>query len=212
MSGKNDRRGARVRQELAFEAARILATEGQRNYKAAKQKAAARMGLPPRAALPSNREVEDALKSWQTLHGGDDHRDHLRALRETAVSAMGLFEAFAPRLVGPVLEGTADQHSRVSLHLFSDDPDAVPRFLMDRSIPFEQEVRRIRWHDGEFRNLELIVFEAGDHTLEAALLSANDARQAPPSPIDGRPQRRAALAEVRKLAMGGEEQGTRLRG
>ncbi len=199
MPGKNDKRGARLRQEVAFEAARILATEGQRNYLNAKQKAAQRMGLSPRASLPSNREVEDALKSWQSLYGGDDHDSNLRQLRESAVAAMGLFSEFSPRLVGPVLEGTADRYSRISLHLFSADPDAVPRFLMDRGIPFEQEVRRIRWHDGGHRNLDLIVFEAGDHTLEAALLTDTDARQPPPSPIDGRPQRRAAIAEVKDL-------------
>lgn len=204
MTGKHDKKSARLRQEVAFEAARILATEGQRNYLAAKQKAAQRIGVPPRGALPSNREVEEALKSWQTLYGGSEHDNILRHLRLTAVEAMGFFSDFNPRLVGPVLEGTADAYSRIALHLFSEDPDAVPRYLINKNIPFEQETRRIRWHDGEYRNLDIVVFEAGEHSLEAALLSAIDARQAPPSPIDGRPQRRAGIGEVRSLLESGQ--------
>lgn len=194
-----NRKTDRLRQHVAFEAARILATEGQRNYFHAKQKAAERIGLTSRRGLPSNSEIEDALKSWQTLHGGDSHAANLRLMREQALEAMRYFGDFSPRLVGPVLEGTADKHARICLHLFSDDPDEVPRFLMQHNHPFEQETRRIRWHNGDYRNVEIVAFEAGDQTVELLLLDTKDARQAPPSPIDGKPQRRAAMAEIRQL-------------
>lgn len=196
---KVSRKISRLRQQVAFEAARILATEGQRNYLHAKQKAAERVGLTSRQGLPSNSEIEAALKSWQNLHGGASHAAALRTKRQHALEAMRYFDAFSPRLVGPVLEGTADEHARVCLHLFSDDPDEVPRFLMENKHPFEQETRRIRWHNGDHRNVEIVAFEAGEQTVELLLLDTKDARQAPPSPVDGRPQRRAGMAEVKRL-------------
>lgn len=199
MPAKHSRRNNRVRQEVAAEAARIMATEGQRSFLAAKQKAARRMGLSPRISLPSNTEVEQALRQWQGLYGGDSHVSNLQELRQEALSAMQFLEPFRPRLVGPVLEGTADEHSRISLHVFVDDPDAVVRFLLDRSIPFEQETRRIRWHDGSHRDLEIVVLEAGGQAVELILMIGREALQAPPSPVDGRAQRRMGPAELEKL-------------
>lgn len=192
-------RNSRIRLEIAAEAARIMATEGQRSYLAAKQKAARRVGASSRTSLPSNSEVERALRDWQHLYGGQDHADTLLELREAAASAMRFLAPFRPRLVGPVLEGTADEHSRISLHVFADDPDAVVHFLLERHLPFTQETRRIRWHDGGARDLELIVIEGGGHCIELIQMIGRDARQAPPSPVDGRSQRRAALAEVETL-------------
>ncbi len=193
------RRNNRIRQEVAAEAARIMATEGQRSYFAAKQKAAGHLGLSSRMSLPSNAEVEQALREWQALYGGEEHASLLEELRRGALSAMRFLAPFRPRLVGPVLEGTADEFSRISLHVFADDPDAVVHFLLDRGLPFEQESRRIRWHDGSFRDLEVVVIEAGGQTVELILMIGREALQAPPSPIDGRAQKRMGTSELAKL-------------
>jgi hypothetical protein len=189
----------RQRLEIAAEAARIIAVEGQRSYLAAKHKAAERLGASTRGGLPSNSQIEQALKEWQFLYGGEAHRAHLRLLREAALEAMEFLAPFRPRLVGPVLEGTADEFSRICLHVYDEDPDSVVRFLMERGIPFDQERRRIRWHDGSWRELDVLVVEAGEHTVEMALMIGRDALQAPPSAIDGRPHRRAGPSEVRAL-------------
>jgi len=191
--------GQRLRQEVAAEAARIIATEGQRSYLAAKHKAAARLGASTRGGLPSNAEIERALKEWQSLYGGSEHAEHLRMMREAALEAMTFLKAFQPRLVGPVLEGTADEYSRVCLHLFADDPDAVVRFLMEHGIAFEQERRRIRWHGGEFREVDVLVVEAGEQTVEMTLMIGRDSVHPPPSPIDGQPLRRMGVADLRSL-------------
>ncbi len=194
--------GRSVRRMLAAEAARIMATEGQRNFRLAKQKAAQRIGVSSRQALPSNREVEEALRAYQDFFGGHQHTHHLSALRAAAVDAMRGLAGFQPRLVGPVLDGTADRYSRISLHVFSDTPEAISIYLLDRGIPFRQEQRRIRWHDRTFRNLPLLVLERDDATIELAVFGVLDLRQAPPCPVDGRPQRRAPLAEVEALLAG----------
>jgi hypothetical protein len=182
-----------------MEAARIMATEGQHNFMAAKRKAAERIGASSRQALPSNIEVEEALRAYQDLYGGDQRIQHLLHLRETAIFVMRELSGFCPRLVGPVLEGTADSHSRVSLHLFSDPPDAIAMHLIEKGVSYRQEQRRIRWHDGSHRLIQLLVTEVQGTAVELALLDGIDLRQAPPSPVDGRPQKRAGLVEVESL-------------
>ncbi|MFW5816233.1 MAG: hypothetical protein ACOCVP_05195 [Wenzhouxiangella sp.] len=189
----------RQRQEVAAEAARIIATEGQRSYLAAKHKAAERLGAASRGGLPTNAEIERALKEWQHLYGGPEHAERLRAMRLAALDAMEFLKPFQPRLVGPVLEGTADEYSRVCLHLFSEDPDAVVHFLMERGIAFEQERRRIRWHGGDYREVDVLVVEAGEHTVEMTLMIGRDAIHPPPSPIDGNALRRIGPADLRAL-------------
>ncbi len=193
------RRLKQVRHEIATEAARIIATEGQSNYHAAKKKAAERIGVSERLALPSNLEIQDALLLYQGLYGGSAHTENLDRLREVAVEAMQRLSRFSPRLVGPVLDGTAGTHSRVSLHVFSDEPEDLVLYFLESGVPFVQEQRRIRWYDGGHRTVQVMVTEIAGSTVELLVFAPVDQRQAPPSPIDGKPQRRAGLAEVECL-------------
>lgn len=201
MPNRNERpnQSQKLRQEVAAEAARILATEGQRNYRLAKEKAAHRLGLRGRSGLPSNAEIELELRRYQAIYGGPEQPRRLAELRRAAVAAMKFFMPFRPRLAGPVLEGTADRHSRISLHLFCEQPEEVVAFLHRHGISFLEERRRIRWHDGTSRDLELIVIEADGEVFELALMAGPGWRQAPPDPISGGSQRRAGLGEVERL-------------
>jgi len=196
------RKMRQARRDVAAEAARIMATESVHNFRAAKHKASARVGVSSRLALPSNREIEDALRAYQGFFGGAAHDSLLNTLREAAVRVMQALERFSPRLVGPVLHGTADRYSRISLHVFADPPEAIALELKERGLPFVQEERRIRWHDGTYRQIPLLVTEIDDMEVELALFHAVDLRQAPPSPVDGQPQQRAGLAEVECLLAG----------
>lgn len=193
------RRLQQTRMELAAEAARIIATEGQHNYHLAKKKAAMRIGVSERLALPSNLEVKDALRRYQGLYGGSAHQETVQRLRGTAARAMNQLADFQPRLVGAVLDGTADKHSRIALHVFADSVESVVLFFAERNIPFEQEQRQIRWFDGEYRTIPLVVSELDGDEVELSVFEPIHLRQAPPSPIDGKPQARASLNEVRQL-------------
>ena len=193
------RRLRQIRAQVAAEAARIIATEGQHNYHSAKKKAAERIGESERLALPSNIEVKEALRVYQNLYGGEQHQDNLDRLRAIAIEAMQLLDAFNPRLVGSVLDGTADEHSRISLHVFCDSPDSMVLHFLENSVPFHQEQRQIRWHDGNHRMVPLIVFDLDDTTVELSVFDLIILRQAPPSPIDGKPQQRATLTDVECL-------------
>ncbi len=196
------KKDSQIRRTIAAEAARIMSTQSLSNYRVAKQKAAERLGVNLRTSLPSNAEVENALRAYQKIYGGKHHFDHLQNKRKAALSVMRALESFHPRLVGPVLTGTADKHARVTLHVFNDPPDEVVMHLLDKGLIFRNQQRKIRWHDGTYRLVQLLVTNADDVEVELTLFNSMDLRQAPPSPIDGRPQKRAPISEVERLLAG----------
>jgi len=187
------------RRRLAHEAARLMAEGGIRDYHQAKRKAADRLGFHDDASLPRNREVEDALREYQRLFLGDSHVDNLRIRREAALRALEFFARFDPRLVGPVLDGTADARSPVMLQLYSDDADAVSRFIDEAGIPAQSRSRRLRLdrtREGEFPTW---TFSAEELAFDLTVLPTNALRQAPLSGVDDKPIKRASAAQLRQL-------------
>ena len=187
------------RQRLAHEAARLMAEGGIRDFQLAKRKAAQRLGIHDDASLPRNREIEDALRDYQRLFLGDRQQADLRHRREAALRALEFFTAFQPRLVGPVLDGTADAHSPVLLHLHSDDADAVPRWLDEQGIPAQARTRRLRLDREREAEVPAWLFGAEGLGFEVLVLPLDGLRQAPLSAIDEKPMRRASAAQLRTL-------------
>jgi hypothetical protein len=187
------------RRRLAHEAARLMVEGGIRDFHQAKLKAASRLGIHDDASLPRNREIEDALREYQRLFAGESHAAGLRARREAASRALAFFESFSPRLIGAVLDGTADANSPVHLHLHSDDPDAVARFLEDHRIPAESRSRRLRMDRERNADLPVWIFSAEDLTFDITVLPHDALRQAPLSNIDEKPMKRASATQLRQL-------------
>jgi hypothetical protein len=187
------------RYRLAHEAARLIAESGIRDFHQAKLKAAQRLGIHDDASLPRNREIEDALREYQRLFQGDQHTDALRRRREAALRALEFFAAFDARLVGPVLDGTADANSPVHLHLYTDDADAVPRFLDDNRIPIESRTRRIRLDRERTIDCTVWLFAAEELSFDLCVLPHAALRQAPLSNIDEKPMRRASASQLSVL-------------
>lgn len=186
------------RHRLAHEAARLMAEGGIRDYHQAKLKAAERLGIYDDASLPRNREIEDALREYQRLFQRDNLVG-LRQRREAALRAMEFFAAFEPRLVGPVLEGTADARSPVALHLYSDDADAASRFLDQHGIPAEARSRHLRLDRERSDDFPVWIFSAEELSFDLTVLPLDVLRQAPLSGVDERPMKRASAAQLRQL-------------
>jgi hypothetical protein len=186
------------RQRLAHEAARLMAEGGIRDFHQAKLKAASRLGIHDDASLPRNREIEDALRTYQRLFVGA-HAEGLRRRREAAQRAMEFLATFSPRLVGAVLDGTADGNSPVHLHVHSDDPDAVTRFLEDHHVPAEARTRRLRMDRERVADLPVWVFSAEDLSFDLTVLPHDALRQAPLSSVDEKPMRRASAVQLSLL-------------
>ena len=187
------------RRRLAHEAARLMAESGIRDYHLAKLKAAERLGIHDDASLPRNREIEDALREYQRLFQPEMRAGGLRQRREAALRAMEFFGAFDARLVGPVLDGTADRYSPVSLQLYTDDADAVARYLDQHLIPAESRSRRVRFDRERADDVPVWLFSAEELTFDLTVLPRDALRQAPLSAIDERPVKRASPSQLRTL-------------
>ncbi|MGQ0833605.1 MAG: hypothetical protein ACT4O5_01570 [Gammaproteobacteria bacterium] len=199
MGRHNPVRSENLRLALAREAARLMAEHGISDFLAAKRKAAARFGVEDGAVLPKNTEIEAALGEYQRLFGGESHAEMLNTQRVAALEAMRRLREFEPRLVGPVLTGTATEHSDVQLHLFADRPESVTIKLMDERIPHEVTERRVRMNAERVLNYPGVRFEIADQPVEATVFPLDGIRQAPVSPVDGRPMRRADIDELETL-------------
>lgn len=188
-----------MRTRIAQEAARLIAEEGMTDFLAAKRKAAQRLGAPNTRHMPRNQEIEDALLTYQRLFQAETQPQVLRDLRRAAVDAMKRFESFRPRLTGPVLNGTAGAHGEIELHLFAHAAKDVALFLLENRIPFETSQRRFRFERETWEDIPLFHFYAGDHGVVLAVFPLDGRREAPRSPVDGRPMARADLKAVEAL-------------
>ncbi len=199
MARHNGNEAARARTMVAQEAARIIVNQGIRDYRLAKLKAAERLGFGARGTLPGNAEIERAVGEYLQLFAGDDHRDLLLTLRRAALSAMRLLERFEPRLVGPVLAGTADANAAVNLHVFADSPETVSFHLADVGLSPRLYERRLKQRRGRNETYSGYQFRYSQASIEATVFPFDGLRQAPISPIDGKPMRRADDKALREL-------------
>jgi hypothetical protein len=199
MTKRNNPRGEHLRRALAQEAARIMSEQGIEDYLVAKRKAAQRWGAVDASVLPKNSEIEAALAEHHRLFGAQKHAATLRQLRQTALQAMQMLQEFEPRLVGPVLSGTASEHTDITLHLFAEMPEAVSLHLMDVQVPFESAQRRFRYEPDRVVSYPAFRFVAAGQLIDAVVFPIDGIRQAPPSPVDGRPMQRADAANLEVL-------------
>ena len=192
-------RGDDLRRARAPEAARRMFEHGGDVYGFAKRKAAERLGASEYAVLPKNAEIDAALAEYQRLFAADTHADTLAEQRRAAVDAMELLEEFEPRRVGPVLTGTATPHQEISLHLFSDTPEAVSLKLLEDHIQYKVAEHRVKMNAERVLQVPAVQFSVYDFPIDATVFPRDGIRQSPLSPSDGRPMRRAAVDEVRAL-------------
>lgn len=200
MARKHRRSHENRRQVVASEAARLMQDQGLRDFRSAKAKAVDRLGLERSGALPGNREIERALAEHQRLFAGEEHDEILLTLRRRALELMELLEEFAPRLVGDALSGVANEHSPLELHLFADAPEQVADVLLAHGLRPRSTARRYRLRHGVTVSFPAFSCLLPDCDCVLSVFPLRQRGQAPLSPVDGRPMRRAGIREVAVLA------------
>jgi hypothetical protein len=186
------------RATVADEAARIMQEQGLNDFRIAKEKALERLGLKSAGPLPSNGEIEKALAERNRVFRGDHHLLHLRRLRESAIKIMRSLAAYYPRLVGPVLSGNATDYSAIDLHLFNDSAETVALTLDALRINHRPVQVRHRFRRGQVERFPGYRFDNGDYEFSTTVFPELRRRNAPLSPVDGRPMSRA---DVRALEL-----------
>jgi len=192
-TGRNDRRS-----RIAYLAARLMAEDGIEDYALAKRKAARQAGMPEPRELPTNEEVEEALRTYQQIYHHEEHRNRLRVLRETAVRAMRELARFNPHLTGSVLNGNAGKYADVNLQLFTDNEKAVELYLIDRRIPYKSAQSRL-YSGEEMRTVPVYTLSDQGTDIELTVLSTLDLRGSLRTSPEGKNIERAKLQAVEQL-------------
>ena len=189
-----------LRERIAHQAARLMAEDGIADFALAKRKAARRAGASDLGELPTNEEVEQALRTYQALYQGEEQRAVLKHLRKQALMMMQLLKSFNPHLTGSVLSGTAGRHSDVSLQLFVDSIKDVELFLLNREIPYRRAEKRLYVGD-VWRVIPVFAINNDDAEVKIAVFSTNDQRHALKTSVDGKPIARAGTEIVENLLL-----------
>lgn len=195
-SGRNDRRS-----RIAHLAAQLMAQDGIEDYALAKRKAARQAGTPDTRELPTNEEIDAALRSYQKIYHPVEHRDRLRELRRIALRAMRELAQFNPHLTGSVLSGNAGKYADVNLLLFTDDVKAVERYLIDRGIAYRAAQSRL-YAGTELRTVPVYTVEDDGTEIEITVLTTRELRGPLRTSLEGKAIERAKLQAVDSLLTG----------
>ncbi len=111
-----------LKKRVAREAAILLYTSQEKEYKQAKKRAVKTLGV---RVLPSNREVAKELNNIAEEREGQSRQERLLQMRKEALQIMELLKKFHPKLIGSVWRGTARKNSDIDIVTFSSAPKAV---------------------------------------------------------------------------------------
>jgi len=122
------------RSRVAREAALLLYTSQEKEYKQAKKRATETLGV---RVLPSNFEVAEELDRIAEEREGASRKELLLRMRREARETMEILREFNPRLVGSVWRGTARQNSDIDILTFSQDQLQVLKQLQEHNFVAE---------------------------------------------------------------------------
>jgi len=120
-----------LKKRVAREAAILLYTSQEKEYKQAKNRAAQTLGA---RVLPSNLEVAKELDNIAEEREGRSRQERLLRMRREALQVMEPLKRFHPKLIGSVWRGTARKDSDIDIATFSSAPEAVLAELQKSSF------------------------------------------------------------------------------
>lgn len=179
--------GSDLRQEIAQSAARLMYEEGISDYGRAKRKAIKSMGLTHDVPLPTNAEIDAALREYHALYGDENDAEHLQDLRQAALHTMRLLTKFQPHLTGAVMEGTAGPHADTEIHVFAESAKELEIHLLNQNIPYHAEEQHYRLSDRPSKQkhellrkrVPVLLVETRYGTQRISVFEINDMRTAP---------------------------------
>jgi hypothetical protein len=181
----------RTRARIAQATARLIAEHGLTDWAAAKRKACRELGLPDRATLPGNEEVEQALHDYNNLFRQGSQPLWLRLQREAAMRWMDELSRWYPVLIGGAAAGWATEHSDVHLEIEAEDAKEVELALINAGVDYATAAT------GDASSKLDLRIDGGSCGIRLTILTSSQRR--------GRPRRddvRLSPADVRSLLEG----------
>jgi predicted nucleotidyltransferase len=152
-----------LKKRVAREAALLLYTSQEKEYKQAKKRAAENLGA---RILPSNLEVARELDAIAEEMEGASRHARLIQMRKEALKIMRVLKDFNPRLIGSVWRGTINKNSDIDIVAFASTPNVVVAQLQESSF----FIIRTEWSSATKRGRKETSFH-----IYLALSSGNEA-------------------------------------
>lgn len=176
-----------LRQEIAQSAARLMYEEGISDYARAKRKAIKSLGIAQDVPLPTNAEIDEALREYHALYADEADAAHLLDLRQAALHTMQILQKFNPHLTGTVLEGTAGPYADTDIHVFAESAKELEIFLLNQNVPYRMDEQQYRMSDRPSKQkhellrkrVPVILVETRYGTQRISIFEADDMRTAP---------------------------------
>jgi predicted nucleotidyltransferase len=158
-----------TREDVAREAARLLYERVHKEYKDAKEAAAASLGT---RSLPSNYEVALELDRLTEEKEGSDRLTRLIEMRQIAVMIMKDLEKYDPTLIGSVWRGTPRKGSDIDIVVFKNDWRTIVDHLSQYILVAAESVEFIL--DGVPRRADHIELRVNGHLVEVVVRPPED--------------------------------------
>jgi hypothetical protein len=170
----------RERREVAIRAAALIA-DSALGFHEAKQRAAAEIfgRTIPKAVMPDQFELEDALLEHLNLFDKEGHQARCQQLREACASLMSLLNEFRPFVTGAAWKGIVAEHAHGHLQVFNDDSKELCFLLLNKGLQFDSvevphfnrrnsfiEALSLQWQDWPF---QISLYDSDD--LRGALIT-----------------------------------------
>ena len=125
----------RSRKKVVREAAVLLYSGAEKEYKQAKLRAAKTLGAH---FLPSNLEVALELDTIAEENEGPSRLERLVRMRREALKIMRIVRAYNPLLVGSVWRGTIHRGSDIDIVVQHEDPAIILEMLRKNKLKISQ--------------------------------------------------------------------------
>ena len=119
-------------------AAEIIIEEGVSDYLYAKKKAAKYLNYNLYQILPSNNEIDEAIRDYQATFPSNNVADFI-FYQDIAIKIMSELEPFNPLITGTLKEGRVTNNQKILINLFTDNFKEIEYFLFSRPIVPEND-------------------------------------------------------------------------
>jgi hypothetical protein len=162
---------------IANRAAEIIMEEGITDYQFAKRKAAKYLDYQSSDFLPSNDEIDSALKEYQKIYQADIDVSLLDKIKSEAIRVMELFKNFNPHLVGQLIDGLIPKYPVLQINLYTDNMKEIEYLLLNNKIEFDLKDKNIsekRTKKKSLRSIPIFKIEGSYFPIELKILDEND--------------------------------------
>ena len=162
---------------IAKRAAEIIMEEGITDYQFAKKKAAKYLDYQSSDFLPSNDEIDTALKEYQKIYQADIDASLINKIKSEALKIMELFKNFNPHLVGQLIDGLIPKYPVLQINLYTDNMKEIEYLLLNNKIEFDLKDKNIsekRTKKKSLRSIPIIKIEGSYFPIELKILDDND--------------------------------------